>query len=226
MRVIITVSILSMLLLPVSGQQHIHKLNTPFEQLKVSGNIHLTLFPSDTTYLEFESEEFPESLTIEQDKSKLIVRSKTEFKQDPALAFKLHLSSLDELEITRGAVVLSSDTLQFAVLSLKVETGGKTEITLKCDSLNARVSQGSDIILYGCTRSFQVNANTMGNCLAYEFQAVNAWVKASTGSQAKVNATGLLHANASGKSFIGYLGKPAKKEFSHSLGGEITPQTE
>jgi len=226
MRVIITVSILSILLLPAAGQKHVHKLNTPFEELKVSGNIHLILLPSDTTFLEFETEEFHELLTVEQDKSQLLLRSKTELNQSPALVVKLHLTSLDRLEITRGAVVHSSDTLHYNVLSLKVETGGKAEITVATDSLNARVSQGSDIILYGSSRSLQVNANTVGNFLAYQLHTENAWVKAATGSQVKVNVTGLLNANASGKSFIGYLGKPAVQEFTSSLGGEISPKTE
>jgi hypothetical protein len=226
MRVIFIVSIVFALLLPATGQQHIHKLNTPLAQIKVSGNIHLTLLPSDDTYLEFETEEFPESLTIEQDKSQLLLRSKTELKQSPALEVKLHHKSLTGLEITRGAVVQSSDTLHYDVLSLKVETGGKVEITVATDSLNARVNEGSDIILYGTTRILQVNANTVGNCLAYELRAVHAWVKASTGSQVKVNVTGLLNANASGTSFIGYLGEPEVKEFKTSLGGKISPRTE
>jgi hypothetical protein len=226
MRLIITVSILSILLLPAAAQQHVHKLNTPFEELKVSGNIHLILLPSDTDFLEFETEDFPESLTIEQDKSQLLLRSKTELNQSPALVIKLHHLSLDRMVITRGAIVQSSDTLHYNVLSLKVETGGKAEITVATDSLYARVSQGSDIILYGSSRSLQVSANTVGNFLAYELQTVNAWVKAANGSQVKVNTTGLLNASAGGKSFIGYLGEPAVKDFKTSLGGEISPQTE
>lgn len=226
MRVIFAVSILSILLLPVAGQQHVHSLNPPYKQLKVSGNIHLRLVPSDSTFLEFETEEFPESLTIEQDKNQLLLRSKTEISQSPAIVIKLHHTSLDRLEITMGAVVQSADTLHYDVLSLKVETGGKAEITIAADSLNARVSQGSDIILYGSARSIQVNANTAGNFLAYELQTENAWVKASTASQVKVYARRLLNANASGKSFIAYRGEPAVKEFTSSLGGEISSRTE
>ncbi len=62
MRVILLVSFIFTLLQTVNGQGHIHKLNTPFEQLKVSGNIHLRLIPSETCFLEFETESFPESL--------------------------------------------------------------------------------------------------------------------------------------------------------------------
>jgi len=226
MRAIVTVSILSMLLLPLAGQQHIHQLSAPYEVLRVSGNIHLKLLPSETTYLEFETEEFPESLIIEQDKDRLVLKTKTELKQTPPLECKLHIKNLSSLEVTRAAVVLSSDTLSYEILSLQSETGGKAEITVVCDSLNARVSQGSDIILYGKTRALQVNANTVGNCLAYELHAVHAWVKAATGSQVKVNVSGRLNANAVGKAFIGYLGDPEVKEFTTSLGGEINRQNE
>ena len=226
MRVIILVSFLFILLLPVAGQHHIHPVSKPFGQLKVSGNIHLKLVVSDTAFLEFETEEFPESLSVEQDKNKLTLRTKTELKQTPAIMVKLHLTSLTGLEISRGAIVQTADTLQSDILSLKVETGGKAEFAVATDSLSARVNQGADIILKGTTRSLQVNANTVGNFLAYELLAVNAWVKAATGAQVKVNTTQLLNANASGKAFIGYLGEPAKKEFKTSVGGEITPQTE
>jgi hypothetical protein len=226
MRATFIFSILFVLLLPAVGQQHIHKLSAPYEHLKVSGNIHLRLLPSDVTYLEFESAEFPESLTISQDKDQLLLRGKTELKQSPALECKLYIENLSQLVVSRAAVVHSSDTLPYETLSLKVETGGKAEITVASDSLNARVSQGSDIILYGTTRILQVNANTVGNCLAYDLQATHAWVKAATGSQVKVKVSGLLNANAAGKSFVGYMGDPEVKEFTTSLGGEITPQTE
>jgi hypothetical protein len=226
MRVTITVSLLFILLLQAAGQQHIHKVNAPFDHVKVSGNIHLRLVASETTFLEFETEDFPESLTIEQDKSKLWLKSKTDLKQGPATVVKMHHTGLAGLEITRGAIVQSADTLHSDMLSLRVETGGKAEFSVATDSLSARVNQGSDIILSGSTRSLQVNASTMGNFLAYELQTVNAWVKARSGGQVKVNATQLLDANSSGGAFIGYKGEPAEKEFKTSVGGKISPQTE
>ncbi len=226
MRVIIIVSICLSLLIPVTGQQHVHKLNAPLDQVRVSGNIHLRLVPSSSTYLEFETEEFPESLILEQDKNKLTLRTKTELKQTPALEIRLYHPQLNGIESSRGAIVHSSDTLQYKTLNVLAETGGKAEITVSTDSLSARVGQGSDIILYGKTRSLQVNANTMGNCLAYEFQAVNAYIKATTGSQVKVNVKQLLQANASGGAFVGYMGEPAETDFSTSVGGKINPESE
>lgn len=225
MRVIVVISLLFALLKPVSGQVHIHKLNTPFEQLKVAGNIHLRLLPSDDNYLEFETASFPESLVVEQDLSQLLLKTKTELKQSDALEVKLYLNSLSELEVVRGAVVRSGDTLRFKNLKLRADTGGKIEFTLLSDAVQARVNQGSDIILSGSTRSLEVTANTVANFLAYEFKAENAFVKAATGAQVKVFVTGVLNATASGKGFVAYDGNPDKKEFSTSLGGKINPRT-
>ena len=226
MRFIIILSCMLALLSPLKGQQHVHKLNTPFEQLKVSGNVHVILVPSKTSYLEFDSESFPESLVVEQDLSQLVLKSKTELKQSEAIEFKLYLSSLSALEVVRGAVVQSGDTLHFENLNLRTDTGGKAEFTIVSDALIARVNQGSDLILYGSTRSLEVNANTVANFLGYGLQAENAFVKASTGAQVKVTVSGVLNASASGKSFVGYDGDPDKKEFSTSLGGKIKPRTE
>jgi len=224
MRAIFILSLFFVLLIPLSAQSHVHKLNTPFEQLKVVGNIHLLLLPAETNYLEFETSSFPESLTVEQDLSELVIKSKTELKQKEAIEVKLYLNSLSGLEIIRGAVVRSGDTLRFKTLNLRVDTGAKAEFFLVCDALKARVNQGSDIILSGHTRSLEVTANTVANFLGYEFQAENAFVKSATGAQVKVKVSGVLNATASGKAFIGYDGDPDKKEFSTSLGGKISPR--
>ena len=214
------------MLVQAAGQGHVHQLNSSFGSLKVSGNIHLRLIPSESNYLGFEGDAIPENLIIEQDKDQLTLRSRTELKQSEALEFDMYLGALSELEVTRGAVVRSTEPLKQKVFALKADTGGKAEFSLECDSLNARVNQGSDIILSGKAHSLNVTTNTAGNFLGYEFEAVNVWVKATTASQVKVHVSGILQATATGKSFVGYKGLPTRKEFKTSLGGKIEPQTE
>jgi hypothetical protein len=226
MRVILTVSMLCIILLSASGQEKLYALNAPSEQLKVSGNIHVTFHPSDSTYLEYETEEMPDNLIIEQDKSKLTLKTKTELSQSEAIKVILYHTPLKGLEVVRGAVVQSAGTLHYQVLTLKTDSGGKVELTLSLDSLSARVNQGSDMILYGSARSIQVNANTVGNFLAYKLEAKNAWVKAATGAQVKVHTTQYLNANATGTAFIGYMGKPEDREIKASLGGKVTQESE
>jgi hypothetical protein len=96
------------------------------------------------------------------------------------------------------------------------------ELKLHVGRLDARVNQGADIILYGIAEEQQVDAYSWGNYLAYDLETSETFVKAATGAQVKVSAANLLEANATSKAFVGYSGKPARKSFKTSVGGEIT----
>lgn len=224
MRALLTLVILWTIHFTASGQGYTLPAEIPFTQVKVAGNIHLELVASDTQYLQFEGEAPPEKLEVEWEDNRLTLKNPLELKQTPAITLKIFYTTLSGLEISRGGVVQSMDTLITKSLTLKVETGGKAEFTIDTDSVSARLNQGADIILRGRSRSQSVNAYTLGNYLAYELETENTWVKAASGAQVKVSSNGYLNANATSKAFIGYQGSPEKKEFKSSVGGEITQQ--
>lgn len=226
MRVLLTLSILWFLHLTVLAQEYLLPAESPFEQIKVTGNIHLQLMASDTILLLFEGEAVPEQLGVEWGENRLTLKTRSELKKAPAIKVKLYYTTLSGLQITRGAVVQSVDTLKTKTLSLRVETGGKAEFIIVTDSLSARVNQGADIILRGATRSQLINAYTVGNYLGYELEADSTWVKAATGAQVKINSSKFLNASATSKAFVGYLGTPEQKEFKSSVGGKITQQSQ
>ncbi|MCD4711186.1 MAG: DUF2807 domain-containing protein [Bacteroidales bacterium] len=226
MRALLTFSILLFIHLAVTAQEFLIPVESPFEQVRVTGNIHLQLVASDTALLLFDGEAVPELLEVEWLENRLTLKIRSELKKLPAIKMKLHYTTLSGLEITRGAVVQSADTLKTKTLSLWVETGGKAEFVILTDSLSARVNQGADIILRGATRSQLINAYTVGNYLGYDLEADSSWVKAATGAQVKINSSKFLNANATSKAFVGYLGVPEQKEFKSSVGGKITQQSQ
>jgi hypothetical protein len=221
---IVIISILA--LTQAAGQEKTIPLETPFSLLKVSGNIHLELVSSDTQQLILLSEEKPEDMEVKVQGEQLNLKTKSELSKSQAIEVKLHYVNLSGLEVTKGGRVQSGDTLIAEVLKLDVLTGGKTELWVRTDSLIARVNQGSDIILYGSTRSQFINAYTWGNYLAPELEASDAYVKAASGAQVKVYCSRLLDANATSNGFIGYWGNPDQKREKTSVGGEITPLAE
>jgi len=226
MRAIITICILWFIPTAVSAQSNILPSEIPFEQLQVNGNIHLQLVVSDSTLLQFEGDTVPEQLTIDLSDGMLILKNPTELNKAPATRLKLYHAGLSGLEIIRGALVQSADTLLTPVLSLKVDTGGKAEFAIDADSLSARVTQGADIILRGRTRSQLIFANTVGNFLGFELEAESTWVKARTGAQVKVNSTKYLNANATSTAFVAYQGTPEHTAFKNNTGGKITQQNQ
>ena len=226
MRLLFSMIIVCASILQATGQENPVYLETPFNHLKVSGNIHLELILSDKQQLIFKSKEDGEALKIETEKAHLLLKSKSELSNDPSIDLKLHYVELRGIEVRKGGRVQSGDTVTAETLQLDVLTGGKVELMLRVDSLSAKVNQGADIILYGTARSQLINAYTWGNYLGYDLEALNSYVKAATGAQVKVHALKLLDANATSKAFVGYRGEPELKKVKQSVGGEITPQSE
>ncbi len=221
MRNIFTLTLLFTLVFLLSGQETHQAVESPFEQLKVVGNIRLILVPSEQQKLEFEAGRDLEGLTVESKEGALLLKTKSDLNKEPPLKVKLFYRTLTHIEVTKGAHVQSTDTLKIEILSLKAETGGKAELWVLTDSVAARINQGADVILYGKTRAQSVNAYTWGNYLSYDLDAVNTFVKAATGAQVKVNASGLLEGNATSKATVGYWGEPEQKKIKSSVGGEV-----
>jgi hypothetical protein len=226
MRTILSIFTLGILILPLSSQDTVQSLETPFDYLKVSGNIRLELIPSDKQELEFNADQNQEAVKIESRGTELILKAKTELKKGPAIRLKLNYVKLSGLEVVTGAHVSSADTLKAETLTLRTETGGKAELRIHADSISARVNQGADIILYGKARVQSVNAYTWGNYLSYDLEVETTRVKAATGAQVKVNAGNLLNISSTSKATVGYLGEPEEKQISTSVGGEVTQLTE
>lgn len=226
MRQIFSLTLLFILVFRLHAQDQNQVIEVPFQQLKVVGNIRLVLIPSENQILEFEADQDLEGLTVESNEEVLFLKTKSDLNKEPPLKGKLFYTTLTHIEVTKGAHVQSNDTLKAQILSLKAETGGKVELSVFTDSLTARINQGADVILYGQTRTQSVNAYTWGNYLSYGLDVVDTFVKAATGAQVKVNATGILDSNATSKATVGYWGEPQQKRIKTSMGGEVIQLTD
>lgn len=224
MRTVILLCVLGIISQTLNAQGYVIPAEIPFEKLAVQGNIHLQLISSDKSQLEFEGDTVPEQLILEWQDGTLSLKNPLALKKSEAIQVKLYLSGLSDLEIIRGGVVQSADVLKTRVFTIKTDTGGKAEFSIDADSISARINQGSDMILSGTTRSQSIHAVTAGNYLGYELEAVNTWVKASTGAQVKVKSSGYLDANIKSGAFLGYKGTPDHTAFKKSTGGKISQE--
>ncbi len=223
MRILLFLAFVCTVILHANGQDNSMEFKAPFDHLKVSGNIHVELIVSDKQELVFISEENGDDLELKFKDGGLQLKTKTELSNSAAIEVKLYFVNLWGIEVLKGGRVRSADTIKSKFLKLDVVSGGKTELVIHVDSLTARVNQGADIILYGTAGSQYVNAYSWGNYLAFDLEARNSYVKASTGAQVKVKSTGLLEANATSKGYVSYSGNPVHKKIKTSVGGEVTP---
>ena len=219
----ISVSIIILMLMSgLYGQNRITVTLQDFTSLSVSGRADVEILPSDSHKMSITARDGrPEEVEYEIRKGELKIRTKPDLKKENEIAIRIPYSVLSSIEASAGAVINSREELKSKDLNLKAIAGGKIELTVETAMIDAKSTQGSDIILYGTTQYQNVLANTGGNYLAYELESEEAIVKASSGSQIKVKASKKLNATASSKGFVGYVGDPETLQIQTSLGGII-----
>ena len=128
-----------------------------FNTLQVSGNINLEIQTADSGHLDFEVESQLDQVDVELLDNVLKIKGKTELGNEPALNLTLYFKeNLTDIVSSKGARIISRDTIHCSSLALKATSGGKMELIVAVQSLDVTISQGSDIILYGMTNSQNV----------------------------------------------------------------------
>jgi hypothetical protein len=164
----------------------------------------------------------PEDVSLEFKNGELRIWIRPSISKDDNIAIKLPYSKLNKIQASAGAVINSARDLEANDLDLHAKSGGKIELSVEVGSINAKVTQISDIILYGLAVSQNVSVGTGGNYLAYDLDCQDTYIKVSSGSQGKVTASRKIEATANSKAFIGYIGDPVSTYTKTSLGGEIS----
>lgn len=218
----ITLLILLTMYLPVTAQNRITITLDDFSSLSVSGGIDLELIPSESREMSITSRNGqPEEVGVEIKNDELKIKIRPRIDKDDIIKIKLPYKNLSRIEASAGAVINSARDITADKLELEATSGGKLELSLQVNSIDAKVIQVSDIVLYGKAVSQNVLANTGGNYLAYDLECQDSYIKASSGSQAKVTASRIIEATAGSKGYIGYIGEPISTYTKTSLGGEI-----
>ncbi len=206
----------------LSGQDRITLELDDFSALVVSGRIDVELIESGSGDMTITSENGqPEEVAVEQKDGELKIRIRPKIGKNDALTIKLPYKKLNRIEAYAGAVINSARDLTAEDLELTAGSGGKIELSIKATAIDVKVTQISDIILYGKTESQHIDVNTGGNYSAYELECQDTYIKASSGSEGKVTASRIIEATATAKGFIGYIGDPVSTYTKTSLGGEI-----
>lgn len=197
-----------------------------YNSLWVSGRIDLELIPSDSKEMTVISKNGnAEEVNIEFKDKELKISVRPKINRNDDISIRLPYRKIERIEAAAGAVINSARDLEADDIFLHVLSGGKIELSLRVKNIDAKITQVSDIILYGSAESQNVTVNAGGNYLAYDLQCQDTFIKVSSGSQGKVTASRKLDATANINGFIGYIGDPAITNVKTSLGGEITSFT-
>jgi len=207
--------------IPATGQNRVTQDLEPFDKIVVTGKIKVELVHSENNQMSVTVKNgSPDKVIAEVVKGELRIRIRPDLGTNAEIAVKVPYSHLSTLEAAAGATITSRDILTEKYLTFKILSVGKIELTVKAEEIEATVTQGGDLVLYGSTNALNVTANTGGNFLGYELESNDTYVKAATGAQAKVVARRIIDATANTRGYVGYKGEPVST-YVKTTGGKI-----
>lgn len=203
--------------------QHTRQLGD-FSALSVTGNIELTLVPGESPQLTLLDEEVaPDAVRIKLSREKLQIRH-----QDPLLLadgnpirLVVTYSHLKAVAAHLGAELRSDHPLRSEDLKLRAASGAQVALEVYTNLLDAGVSEGAEMELWGEAFSQKAAATTGGIYDARELACRRTRVKTNTGGEVWVQAGEELRASAKTGGSVHYYGEPEAFSLSQGLAGEI-----
>ncbi len=131
------------------------------------------------------------------------------------------IKELNEIEASSGSDVKSENTLSGESLKVRASSGSDINIAVIYRNLSVDTSSGSDVKISGKVKSFEAKASSGSDINAHGLESKTCKVNVSSGSDAQVNVTDEIHANASSGSDVYYYGNPQIKNINESSGGNV-----
>ena len=195
----------------------------PFNELVVSGKLDVLLVPGDTEEVIIYEEGHGEgqvNISIKGGTLKLNLLDGW-LKGDRRIPVKVIYKDLRKIRVLAGAELQSDNPIVADQFEIKVGSGAEVELKLEVGSLEAGVTEGGVLELYGQVETQYVTASTGGEYSAEALNSENTHVKANTGGEARVVASKFINAVANTGGEIRYSGDPEEKYTKSNLAGDI-----
>jgi len=134
---------------------------------------------------------------------------------------KVYYHDMDMIEAQAGATVTSRERLKSKYLSIESTMGGEVKLDVLTKELQTKINMGGIVELNGQTERLDVSANMGGVLKAIQLESKVVFVKATMGAEVTVNVIDELEVSSAFGSSVDYIGGPAVRHTSKSMGGEV-----
>lgn len=117
--------------------------------------------------------------------------------------------------------VFSDGVITGDKLDISVSSAADVEVDVDVNELEVSVSSSGDLEVSGKSKYLSISASSAGGVDAYDLDASNVKVRASSAGSAKVSASEVIDARASSGASIRYKGNPSKSQTDSSSGGSV-----
>jgi hypothetical protein len=129
--------------------------------------------------------------------------------------------SVEKLYASSAGNLYASETLKGNNMEINASSAGTIEAVVDAGRLEASASSAGDVELKGKARTVLLDASSAGEVDAYDLEANDAEVEASSGGAVKISVKSGLDAKASSGGSIRYRGNPDKSNTTSSSGGSV-----
>lgn len=132
------------------------------------------------------------------------------------------VKELTAVDASSGSDVKSENTLDGESITIDASSGSDVELDLVYKNIKLDTSSGSDAKISGKAKRLEASASSGSDIDAKALETSICYVSVSSGSDAVVNVTDELHADASSGGDVVYYGNPKTRDTDESSGGDVS----
>jgi hypothetical protein len=198
-----------------------------FNKIKVSSGIDLYLRMGETEEVKVvaDGDIIDQVITEVKDGTlKIYMKQNNNWNWGTTKSREVYVSvkELERLDASSGSDVNSENTLTGESLKVSASSGSDVNLDIHYKNFSLDSSSGSDARISGKTKNFEAEASSGSDIKAQDLESVICKVSVSSGSDATVNVSDELYANASSGGDVRYYGNPKVKDINESSGGDVT----
>ncbi|MDH5400009.1 MAG: DUF2807 domain-containing protein [Cyclobacteriaceae bacterium] len=204
------------------GQQSEDRAVSHFSGIKVSDGIDLYLRQGGVEKVQVEADDIDIDRII-TDVSANTLRIHIEGNSYRSFDVKVYVTfkELEEISASAAANVYSEGVIKVKNLEVSVSSAADVVLEVESADLEVSVSSSGDLELSGRTERFDASVSSAGDLDAYDLDAGEVRVRASSAGDARVTVTKFLDARASSAGSIRYRGNPSQSNTDSSSGGSV-----
>ncbi|NET30925.1 MAG: DUF2807 domain-containing protein [Cyanothece sp. SIO1E1] len=194
----------------------------PFDGISVFGNFEVVLEAGEEETAKIYSSRVPEediNIFVKKGILKIQMKTTKQFNNDQ-VKIVVTYKKLRRIRASAGAQIYSDEVITADYLYLKAASGGRVEMDLQVEDLEAHVKEGGTLELEGYAQSQRIGANTGGKFDGFHLEGERVYAKAGTGGTIIATATQSIDASANTGGRIEYRGNPKAKN-TRNVFGEI-----
>ena len=195
-----------------------------FDEIIASGNVDIVLKKGETSQVEVWSNGTDEQnikIHVSEGILKINLLKSLIKNHEKNVKIVVTYNKLYRIKAYAGAEVNSDDTLTGEKIAIKLNSGAQMDVNVNVDDLEIVVSEGSELVIGGKTKSLDVRTSSGGVCEAFNLDADYTYVTSNTGGEAEVVANKRIEATANTGGRVEYKGKPEETKVKDFLTGTV-----